>query len=550
MKIYEINIPRLFYIYHGPTKNLNWKKKSATYYCANCGHTFRSIWDSAYSFYGSRPHDQEMYCPKCGTRFIEYTMQKNYSFLADGDYTPLSMVIVLDEFKDSLRLTITGREIVSESESDYMFYERKYRETISFNIKKRETIYKRYTAGKLTSNYILGNPFDTSFSVDTNLKVLSQRDITLRYFKDFHKILKLLREKIQFKMSKKLGYKISSMYSCHERGESLLVKPIFNIAYRMIFTDLKNISAEKYAVLRGVTQFMGSSLEDYEICASYFTEERIRTIVAAKDTISGLLKVANLPDKPIFRRILTEMPFSFMALKKIYAIAQGDLNTFGNIYKCLVKYPTMRQDNKIILEQFHQLSVKWGIEYINAFIRWWKNAKDPHICADTIDMLNRLHDKINLWKKKIKPSNLHDYLVVAIYKQEHPFRQFDLNDPICRRLAMQFGSIKFYLPENSDVLHDVGKKMHNCVASYADRVYEGKTNIVLMTDDNGKLKACIEVKNNKLIQAKLFGNKPVFYEPLIQNEIIKWAKKAHINYMDCNDIKPNIMQNMPQREAV
>lgn len=553
MKIYEINMPKLFYLYRGPVKDIG-RKMTSTYHCAACDHTFRSIWGiCGTAYYGKRIDDREIYCPKCGSHFVEYTMHDDYGYLADGDYSPLSMTIVLDEFKDSLKLTLSGREIVSESESDYMFYERKYRETISFNTKKRMTVYKRSIAGKLTSNYTLGNPFDTSFYTETNLKALTQRAITEPYIKDFHKMLKLLREKIQSKLSKKLGYNVSSMYVCHEREKSLFTKPICNIAYRMLFTDLKNPSREEYSNMKhideGYTQYY---LSYYEMHRSYFTAEKMAAVAKAKDTISGLLAVASLPDKPVFRRILTQAPFSFLALKKIYKIAQGDLNTFGNVYKCLIKFPTVGPRNKMMLEQFHQMSDKWGTEYINSFIRWWKKA-DLHKGADTINMLNRLHDKIKLWQMKISPAKLHDYLSDAIYRQDHPFRPFNLDDPVCRRLAMQFGSIKFYLPENSDVLREVGKKLHNCAGSYSDSVYEGKTNIVLMTDEVGKLKVCIEVKHNKLVQAKLFSNKPVYYEPALQVEIIKWAKKAGITYADCTDLRLNIdevLQNIPQREAV
>lgn len=74
-----------------------------------------------------------------------------------------------------------------------------------------------------------------------------------------------------------------------------------------------------------------------------------------------------------------------------------------------------------------------------------------------------------------------------------------------------------------------------------------------MTDELGKLKVCIEVKDGKLIQAKMFGNKPVYYEPKLQSEIIKWAKKAGIIFTDCPDLSLSIdevLQNIPQREAV
>lgn len=115
---------------------------------------------------------------------------------------------------------------------------------------------------------------------------------------------------------------------------------------------------------------------------------------------------------------------------------------------------------------------------------------------------------------------------------------------------MQFDSIKFYLPENSDVLRNIGKIFRNCVGNYVDAVYTGKSNIVLMSDDKGKLKACIEVQNNKLIQAKLFANKPAHNNRQINDEIIKWADKANINYDNCSDIFKPEKQILPQREAV
>ena len=73
MKIYEINIPKLFYLYHGQVKDIG-RKMTSTYRCAACGHTFRSIWGTCgTAYYGKRIDDREIYCPKCGTHFVEYT---------------------------------------------------------------------------------------------------------------------------------------------------------------------------------------------------------------------------------------------------------------------------------------------------------------------------------------------------------------------------------------------------------------------------------------------------------------------------------------------
>ena len=103
---------------------------------------------------------------------------------------------------------------------------------------------------------------------------------------------------------------------------------------------------------------------------------------------------------------------------------------------------------------------------------------------------------------------------------------------------MQMERIRFILPERSQELYDAGDALHNCVGSYADRVREGKTHIVLMADDRGKLTACIEVKDGTIRQAKLDCNRSVAQKTAINNEIVAWAQRVGLRYDTCPDIKP------------
>lgn len=553
LRIYDLYMPKLFYLYEGGLKSLNnGNKFTNMYHCSSCGHSFKSLWEGVGNYYGVRPNDQIIYCPKCGSRFTEVTQKNDFSFMADGEYSPLSMRICLEEYKDSLRLTLSGKEIVCDEDSEYMFHHRLYKETISFNVAQRTAIYKRYINHKLIINYNLCNIFDTSFGRDTNLKFLNHRHITSIYAGDFKKILKLLRERLSKKLESKLKFKIKSMYVCHGNKGSYFIKPILNIAYRLAFTDLNNLSVIDYNyIYRKYPFYYGSADRNfYDLDDAYLSDERLKIISKAKDTISGLLEIANLPNKPAIRRLVKDKPFLLLRHKQIYTIAQGNIDTFNNINNCLEFDFLWRRDIRTLLNQLALISYNWGIEYINALMRWWHNSQDKISCEDAIYMIFKLKDKATLWQEKPAPANLHDYLVTAIYKQEHPFRAFNINDPICRRLAMQFDSIKFYLPENSDVLRNIGKIFRNCVGNYVDAVYTGKSNIVLMSDDKGKLKACIEVQNNKLIQAKLFANKPAHNNKQINDEIIKWADKANINYDNCSDIFKPEKQILPQREAV
>lgn len=403
LRIYDLYMPKLFYLYEGGLKSLNnGNKFTNMYHCSSCGHSFKSLWEGVGNYYGIRPNDQIIYCPKCGSRFTEATQKNDFSFMADGDYSPLGMRISLDEYKDSLRLTLSGKEIVCDEDSDYMFHHRLYKETISFNVAQRTAIYKRYINHKLIINYNLCNILDTSFSRDTNLKFLNHRHFTSIYAVDFKKILKILRERLSKKLESKFKFKIKSMYVCHENKGSYFIKPILNIAYRLVFTDLNNLSLTDYNyIYRKYPFYYGSADRNfYDLDDAYLSDERLKIISKAKDTISGLLEIADLPNKPVIRRLVKDKPFLLLRHKQIYTIAQGNIDTFNNINNCLEFDFLWRRDIRTLLNQLALISDNWGIEYINALMRWWHNSQDKISCEDAIYMIFKLKDKATLWQEK------------------------------------------------------------------------------------------------------------------------------------------------------
>ena len=554
MKIYEINMPKLFYLYSGSIEQVG-RYFTAAYRCAKCNHTFRSLWTTKdQPFVGAIIDDDELYCPKCGSHFVTWRTKKDFAYLADGDYIPVSMKITLDEYQSHLKLTLKGDELVGDSESPYMFHQRQYKETISFESKSREVMYKRFVNGELVTIYLLGNPFDSTFFEDTNLKVLNHRLITAAYINDFKRLLRLLRNKLQKKVENHLKHKIKSMYVCHEQNGSYFIKPIFNIAYRLNFIDLPNISIAMFSRLgRGYSAYLNYQPEYYGMSNFDFSEEDMHILKKAKDSITGLIDIMGLPNKTLIRKFIMDKPFSVKLLREASKLADGNLDITKNIYEYLcysVKshslYDDILADN---LKNLILLKSLLGLKYVNTLMLYHLKLHDSTIFRDSLTMLSHLNlDYVNkLKQEKPSASKLHNWLAKNIYLQKHPFRKFDINDPIVRRLAMQLDNIKFYLPENSKVLYEVGSILKNCVGSYAEKVYLKKTNIVLMTDDTGKLKACIEVKDNCIKQAKLFGNKPAYTDLNIKLEIIKWANTLNLCYMNCLDIS---VSNSSQREAV
>ena len=91
---------------------------------------------------------------------------------------------------------------------------------------------------------------------------------------------------------------------------------------------------------------------------------------------------------------------------------------------------------------------------------------------------------------------------------------------------MQKDSLKFFLPDTAYELRAGGKEFHNCVYRYAKEASNAMCHIAFMADDKGKLVACLEIREDKLVQAKLKYNNPVFNDMNINNAIIDWCKRS------------------------
>ena len=139
--------------------------------------------------------------------------------------------------------------------------------------------------------------------------------------------------------------------------------------------------------------------------------------------------------------------------------------------------------------------------------------------------------------------NIHDELTELLNRQKHKDYELNVPDYIINRLQMQKDRLKFFLPSTHYQLRDAGKELHNCVGSYAARVASGEEYIVLTADDKGKLLVCMEVKNSRIVQAKLYGNKPVYSDDALNAEVIEWAKATGLK-IDTYDIRqPEKLRN-------
>ncbi len=160
-----------------------------------------------------------------------------------------------------------------------------------------------------------------------------------------------------------------------------------------------------------------------------------------------------------------------------------------------------------------------------------------HKYYDTFKLLEKM-DKTTkeLYEKNNIPiSRLHDWLSIKIACQKGRERLYNIPDYIINRLNMQLGYYKLEPITKSSQLITAAINLKNCSARYIDDI-NSKLQLVILTDDNGKMRALLEIRSDCIIQAKLFDNDEVYLNNEINKIILEFAKKAKLQ-IKTRDIK-------------
>lgn len=149
------------------------------------------------------------------------------------------------------------------------------------------------------------------------------------------------------------------------------------------------------------------------------------------------------------------------------------------------------------------------LDYLNMCYEMYGKIKNKYP-----DYLKTEHDKVllkyNLWKKYKK-----DISILNI-QESHKTLEYE-DDKYC-----------IILPKSSSDIIDEGVNMSHCVATYVDKVADGKTMILFMRSIENKDKSLvtIELKGNEVLQARGYSNRTTKDE---EHEFIKkWALKNNL----------------------
>ncbi len=488
----------------------------------------------------NRDDSGSVFCPVCGqlinNKLSSWAHYKDCSELSD--WVPVSAYLTVQVIKDGVKLNVSTRSMFMDGNRDLV---RNIRETFFFDVRNRRTLFKQ-TVGRQAAEYEmeLGNVRHMEVYNESLLHHLNKYNLTAEFRSDLMNLMKCLRTAVQKKWKEIHGYKLKGLYSGYGDDYGYLLLPLFNIAYRLVYADAPNLPI-----------WMGSARACIELDDHFEDPIPLDRIRRANTYVDAM--VEELDDIRPVRKLLLKDPFAFGRLKRLRKMFR-DPNHYVPLYLMLERrLPELRHT------YFTYQTGKWVSfmeNFENVFAgrnggdvrHWLARCKDWTELRDIGSMLRDMPPAIKTKATKVKLKDLHDWLVDQQAVIKHEGYALEVPEHIVRRFQMQADQVKFYLPEHSMDLVKGGKIMHNCVGTYGRRMANGECNIVYMTDDKGKLTACLEVRGDRLVQAKLKYNKSVYHDPAINDAIIDWCEKTGLT-VDTADVNTNTDEK-EVREAV
>ncbi|MFA5385089.1 MAG: PcfJ domain-containing protein [Eubacteriales bacterium] len=522
----EVNVPQMFTAY-AEDRGYPSRLHHYQYFCEECDQVFAAAWGRKTGCMGWFERGNYFYCPNCSEKH-----EKHVVCIQHPAWSPNKVRLSVKTYKTSVVLEVTCTTLQF---TDFQVVTRgKSKEVFRFDIAKQAVTFSRSDNGCETEPMEIGNPFkleilDKSileFFMPGSMAVTNQRA-------ELVKLLRTLREAVRGKLEKHLGHKVSSMHASPGQRHGLFLLPILNMAYRVMFPDAPNLPAIYREIPATIQRFWEMKM----ISEHGYMDDIIKLIKYKGDFVKAMVDAGSLPDRPAVRKILSEDPFEFSRLTEAFALCRN--------YDYAVRLYSGLKAFKI--ESSYMGMIRDLVQFLRGMLPLYGEAgavclveeADKRYLQDCVRLYHGLTDENRqaLQAERVKLSDLHDWMARTHRKQNHVNLKFNVPDHIVRRLSMQTDRLKFFMPAESMELLEAGAELHNCVASYGGAMKDNNKWIVLVADERGKLAACLEVRGKELLQAKVDRNRLVASDPVLNREVLAWAKEAGL-VIKTKDVEP------------
>lgn len=488
-------------------------------FCVSCGNMF--------SFSKINPFTQTVYCPKCGKGFNYRQNEIIASEKYDKDLPYITEMKVFElKYKIEFRIRYSSRSIGSNMlYKGIGFYN--VREKYIFDIENRSVVWEKYLDNACIDRQDIGYLTDFDNLKENTAIYFFGIDDKNYYGENLVILLKILRTAIIRKVYEIHKIKLQNMYVSKLSLKNRLFGNVLNMAHRVRFFDSPNVIYDKnFSIVKKyfIDDILGENFEQ--------VHEELK-----QDYVSGVINLLQLPKTKFLKH-----NFSFknlFILKNIYQL--NDIRLSNTLFDFYLKH----EKDFVIKESYDNIiyNMRKRLDKMNMCIRfikllylqYYKHIKLSNILGNC----EKLKDIMNLYasadektlsafhQQKVSFSKLHDWLSLAVAKQKDNDLRFDIPQEVINRYDTAIQQHHFSCIERYSSLKEIAFKLKNCSAGYKDRI-SCSLQLVAVTDEQGKIKALLEINNNNILQAKLFQNRPVKQDILINRLVIDFAQKLKL----------------------
>lgn len=477
-------------------------------------------------------------CPSCGK-----THKIDNICLADRENSlmPCNMTLNLYEKKETIELVIKYNGVVMGNNvyKDFKIYG-EVKEVFSFDTNNHEAVWRKFIGKELEEVVKIGYHTDIKDLFEKSALYWLNSTYKSVEQKSFCEMLKILREKINARM-KAQGLSARKLY-VNGSNKYKAVDNVLMIAHQVRFWDSKdNVNVYGNGIDKLENWLINNKVDTY-------IERKVESVMKeGNDYVSALIMALELPNtKKVRKHISIE---NAHLLQTAYSVKGAETFLFDNFKKWIDEAKTQKVRycyEKPVLDKFAKM--KEVCDFMKAFIDYYPQVPIEKMFNLALERNGR--DILHLWQQADKNSKetfrenvprfkeLHDYLSVLVAKQADRDLDFDIPEHIVRRMEMNLNNTNYAVLQKFSQVKQASLDLKNCASGYRNRINEN-LQLVLMSDDKGKPIALLEIKESKIIQAKLFANKSVCYEEKVNQAVIEFAQKAKLA-IDTKDVDVQI----------
>lgn len=504
----------------------------------DCGFTFGGKWKRNYNYSNGYTTAAKYFtCPNCGVH-SEPHRDRIFQTIFESSLVPLSVWAEVVELKDAIDLRISYKAITLNMDGTSVD-EGIRKEVLRFDFKKKKAVYTDYNRQKydLTPDYIREHYFMQVLEYFG--KSYAMHSINKKPLNDLFRVLRVAFQK---RLLATYGYSAADVYispSANEEGGYHFTM-LLNMVLKISAPDMPNVAYihrcasywnDSHIYSRNINIPIGNEVFELTRKGMNF-QEAMRVVNKAPNSRSLRKAMTTNPMAVYMSEVLKlfndeNIRRTIMELNRIDVPITDVQRYSGKVQRA----KDIRKSMKLHIDgskEFWQIMIaRYGEP---AALRWIL-SEDFRDIEDCVRMYSELQLKYRdmFWGRRFKAKDLHAELINIFNKQEYG----DVNLPKVPELNADVNGMHFMVPKTAADLMMIGKELRNCVGSYKDKVMRGAAAIVVVTDDNMKPVACLELskgedKFTKLVQAKLFGNQCVSKDKAINNTVLKWANQLEI----------------------